>query len=190
MSPASLVQRLRGRLQALLRPLAPQALTDRDLLQSVGHITADDIAAFIQQQRQVIREPALPRHAVSYSEFRWQDAQVNLVKPQVHQNRPYWYNLHLFLAFAEVDCHLTQEQLSVIWSSIRQIAERKQHALKLAEISATAIHCYLRGRLSESPEQIALGYLNGFADALGQSRAFHNNYWVATQSPGEAVRRV
>ncbi len=182
-SPHSIVQRLRGRLQALLRQWNPKALAAEDEFRCTGTITRQVIEGFILQQRiqsaTGVNDPGDRR----FAEYCWDDPTIDLNRPSLSQNKHFWYNLHLVFPFVELECNLDDAELALVWQTLKNVSQRKQHWLRQAEIQSEYVHAWLRGQWTESPEEIALTYLNEIAFSLGKRKAFGCNYLVATESP-------
>lgn len=183
-SPHTIVQRLRGRLQAVLRRWDAKALAAEDELSSIGTFSQQAVEALLRQQR-FYSPPSAPTPEPSrFVEYRWDDPTVDLNRASEFQNKRYWYNLHVVFTFAEIVCLLNDNELGLVWQTLMRVAQQKQHWLRRAEIQTDSLQACLRGQWMESPEEIALTYLNEFAFSVGQRKVFGDNYLVGTESPG------
>ena len=92
----------------------------------------------------------------------------------------YWYNLHLVMVhdgrFREIRDDHAQKRLRAIGN----IASVKGHLLSRAALLPDHLHLALRCDLAESPEQVALAYLNNLAFVEGMKPVFRFGYYVGT----------
>jgi hypothetical protein len=74
----------------------------------------------------------------------------------------------------------------IVWS-----AQKKGHRVARAGILADHVHLLLGCNLTESPQDVALSYLNNLAFAQGMLRVYQFGYYVGTVGEYDlgAVRR-
>jgi REP element-mobilizing transposase RayT len=71
------------------------------------------------------------------------------------------------------------------------VASEQKHLLGSYSIMPDHLHMAVRGNVQQSPESIALGFMNSIADAFGQQLVLRPSYYVGTFGEYEmrAVRR-
>lgn len=74
------------------------------------------------------------------------------------------------------------EVLQRIHGAILRVSRERRHLLSRAAILPDHLHLLLGCRLEESPEGVALTYLNGLAEACGGKAVFKPSYFVGTLS--------
>src|SRR5205823_14383223 len=101
-------------------------------------------------------------------------ASLTLVNPDVNLSLPsetnsgrYWYNLHLVLVASERYRSGELATLTRIRETVSRSCAKKGYALSTAAVMPDHVHLALRGTIDQSPEAIALSFLNNLAFALG-----------------------
>jgi REP element-mobilizing transposase RayT len=89
-------------------------------------------------------------------------------------------------------CEVREERLEITRQMIAKVAARKQHRLSRAAILADHIHLTLGCGVSESPEEVALAYLNNLAYAHEMKPIYRFSYFVGTFGEYDlgAIRRA
>jgi hypothetical protein len=80
----------------------------------------------------------------------------------------YWYNLHVVFVNAERWMEIRERVLEERLATIEGVAGKCGHRLSRAAILPDHVHLTLGCGISESPEQVALGYMNACAEAGGE----------------------
>jgi REP element-mobilizing transposase RayT len=177
-APQLVAQRTKGRLQYLIRAEMPDAFRRNYAIRSIGSTKRDKVEAYIAAQLGHHRF-ADERVEARFVQYQFQDATVDLSAPQGTTHARYWYNLHLVFVMHDRDRHFLDETLAAICQMTRKAAAKKGHRLSRAGILPDHVHLSLGCLLHETPEAVALSYMNNLAYAAG-TRLFEYGYWVGT----------
>ncbi len=178
-SPLLLVDRVKGRLQYLVRHAQPKALQRNYALRSIGSATRTAVEAYIASQ---------PSHH-PMADDRVQQAleRAQIVHPEVDLSRPrstahgiYWYNLHVVLVHQGRWAEVREAILGQIRRMIEQSCRAKGYALSRAGILADHVHLAVGCPLEVSPADVALGFLNNLAYVHGMKAVFQFGAYVGT----------
>ncbi len=178
-APQFIAQRLKGRLQHLVRATAPTAFQRNYSIRSVGSANRATIDGYLKGQLE--HHPSadgrvtekLQRHQIHNSD-------VDLAQPSHTSHAIYWYNLHVVFVNDGRYREIHDEPLQILHDMIVKVSVAKSHGLSRAAILPDHIHLALRCKIDESPETVALSYLNNLAFALGMKRVFRLGYYVGT----------
>lgn len=179
-SPVFLAARVKGRLQHVLREHGTPADFSRKVsVRSVGDRRTDHIVEYVRGQ--VEKEPVVDeRFRELLRPFSVSDPAVSFAAPTESRSGRYWYNLHLVLVTQERDRIVDQERLALIRDQTLRIAAKKGHTIGELSILPDHLHMALRGDIEQSPQDIALCYLNNLAYALGQKAVWQFGYYAGT----------
>ena len=108
---------------------------------------------------------------------------MDLTAPQFSSHGRYIYALHVVVLHEQSCCLVGQQQLAVTRDMVLKVSRNKHHGLSRAGVVADHIHLTLRCPFDQSPEQIALGYLNNLAYADGMTPLYRFGYYVGTIGP-------
>ena len=187
LTPIFVAARLKGRLQHALRQVgAPVDFSRKVALRSIGHNRRVQVEAYIRDQ--TTKEPLADER---FREFTVENKGVDLSKPTPTNSGRYWYNLHLVLVAEGRHRFVHLEPLTTIRDTCLGVAARKEHEISVLSVMPDHVHMAMRGDLDQSPEQIALSYLNNLAYSLGQTKVWQSGYYAGTFSEYDmgAVRR-
>jgi REP element-mobilizing transposase RayT len=189
-APAQILQRLKGRLQYLVREQFPKALRRNYSIHSVGSANLASVEAYVSSQldHHSMADPRIQKRLEQYQIHR---ADVDLSLPQRSSHGEYRYNLHIVLVHEERWNEVRDAVLSAIQRMILTASQAKQHRLSRAGILADHVHLLLGCNLVESPLEVALGYLNNLAYAQGMHRVYQYGFYVGTVGEYDlgAIRR-
>ncbi len=178
-APELIPHRVKGRLQHLLQRESPNAFRRNYSLRSIGSTKRDKVEAYLASQ--------LEHHPMADERVQERLAQYQICEQQVDRARErqtshgiYWYNLHLVFVMRDRDMHLAHGELSALREMIRAAAKAKGHLLSRAAILPDHVHLALGCHLDESPEVVALSYINNICFVLGMKPVFQFSYWVGT----------
>jgi len=177
-SPQLIAQRIKGRLQHLLRPTILDAFQRNYSLRSIGSTKRDKVEAYIASQVEHY-QLADSRVDERFRQYQISNDDVDLSSPRQTAHAVYWHNLHLVFVTRERDRHFSDETLSVLHKMVCSAARKKGHRLSRAAILPDHVHIALGCDLSESPQEVALSYLNNLAYAAG-APIFQFSYWMGT----------
>jgi len=132
-----------------------------------------------------------PRFKDLLRQFTVSDANVNLAKATESNSGRYWYNLHLVLVAADRYRMAEPAWLGNIRDGSFKIGNKKGYAISRLSVMPDHLHVSLRGNIAESPEMIALAFLNNLAYILGQKPYWEPCYYAGTfgEYDMNAVRR-
>jgi len=179
--PRVIAQRVKGRLQHLLRRESPEAFRRNYALRSVGSTRREKLDRYLESQLE--HHPMVdPRLQERLKEYQIVCPEVDLAQPSRTSHAIYWYNLHLVMVNDWRSIEVRHEVLSALREMILKASKRKSHCLSRAAIVPDHIHVTLRCGLEESPEEVALSYMNNLAYACGMKAVFKLSYYVGTFS--------
>jgi REP element-mobilizing transposase RayT len=178
-APTQIVRSLKGRLQYLVREQFPKAFRRNYSVHSVGSANLAAVEAYVASQ--------LEHHRMAD-----QRVQLRLAKQQIHcpeadlslpmrsSHGEYHYNLHVVLVHEERWTEVRDDALTAIREMVLKASRVKGHRLSRAGILADHIHLLLGCNLAESPQEVALGYLNNLAYAQQMRRVYQCGFYVGT----------
>jgi REP element-mobilizing transposase RayT len=182
LSPALFAARVKGRLDRAFRQAGAPVRFSRTLsVRTIGENTRKDVERYVH--RQVGKERfADPRFAARMRDYMVVRRSIDLSEPAKTGSGRYWYNLHLVLVVAGRRRLSRDDVLAKIRDTSLRVASKKNHQIAAISVMPDHVHVALRGDISESPEEIALGYQNNLAYALGRYRVWAREYYVGTFS--------
>jgi REP element-mobilizing transposase RayT len=92
----------------------------------------------------------------------------------------YLFNLHVVLVHEERWSEVRDDVLSAIREMVLKASRAKGHRLCRAGILADHVHLLLGCNLTESPQEVALGYLNNLAYAQHNAAGLPVRIYVGT----------
>ena len=178
-SPPQIVKSVKGRFQHLIRSSRPAAFRRNFSLSSVGEVRQEVIENYVASQlghHRMADERVRERLAAFQLEF----PDVDLSEPIFSSHGRYVYNLHLALVHAGRWCEVREDRLMKTRDMIVGVARKKQHRLSRAAILSDHVHLTIGCAIDESPEVVALSYMNNLAYAHGMEPLFCHSYYVGT----------
>ncbi|MEZ6089568.1 MAG: transposase [Pirellulaceae bacterium] len=190
-TPILFTSRLKGRLQHALRASGLNTRFSRKVaFRTIGDNTRTAVERYVANQ--VAKERFIDdRFSSMLVEFSVQDPHVDLRVPQSTLSGRYWYNLHLVMV-TESRLRFTDEtSLTKLSRMCVAVAKKKGHRVSARSVMPDHIHLALGGVVEESPEEIALAYMNNTSFAFGQNALWQPTYYVGTFGEYDmgAVRR-
>jgi REP element-mobilizing transposase RayT len=186
-APEFIVQRVKGRLQYLVRATQPKPFHRNFAIRSYGHVTRSVVENYVATQLGHHRM-ADPRIQKRFERFQIEDPAVDLSLPQHTSHGIFWYNLHLVLVHRERWAEVRESVLQDVHDMIRKVARLKGYRLSRAGILADHIHLTLGCPFGISPVEVALSYLNNLAYVHGMKPVFQYGAYIGTF--GEYDQRV
>jgi REP element-mobilizing transposase RayT len=179
-SPVTLAARVKGRLQHHCRRLgAPVDFSRKLAVRSVGDPTRAQVEGYVRNQ--------VPNEALADERFREMLTAFTVTDPQVDLSRPtetnsgrYWYNLHLVLVAGERYRAGEPATLATMRDAALRVCAKKGYAASALAVLPDHLHLALRGAVDQSPEEIALAFLNNLAHALGGRPWWQPGYYAGT----------
>jgi REP element-mobilizing transposase RayT len=102
------------------------------------------------------------------------------------------YALHLVLVHEGRWREIGEDHLSMTRDMFFKVARKKGHRLSRLALLPDHLHATLGCGFQESPEEVALGYMNNLAYAHGMKPIFCQSYYVGTFGEYDmaAIRRL
>jgi REP element-mobilizing transposase RayT len=178
-SPSRLLQRLKGRLQYLVRKERPKAFRRNYRLESVGSAKREVIELYIEQQPR--RHPmADPRIQARFDWLQIVADQVDLSEFRYTAHGQFVYNLHVVLEHAEGWCAVEPAFLQRTHDMLQRTCDKKGFLLARAGIVANHLHLAIGCGIDDAPEQVALGLVNNLAYAHAMRAVYRFGYYTGT----------
>lgn len=178
-TPMLIAQRVKGRLQFLIREQVPLALQRNYCLRSIGATTSNKLHDYVAGQ--------LEHHDVQPPCKRWQLDDLRVVRPNVDLAQPrytgrakYWYNLHLVVERVSGSPVWGVAELAMLRTRLIAVASAKRHLLARAAFLPDHVHWLIGCEVGQSPQDIALSYLNNLDHVLGMNSAFRPSAYIGT----------
>lgn len=181
-SPVFCAARVKGRLQHALRQAGtPVKFSRKVSFRSLGENIRGAVEGYLGKQ---VRKEGFvdPRFVKRIEEYTIERPDVDLAQPIATNSGRYWYNLHLVLVVGGRRRIADYGMLAKIRDTALRIADKKGYRLKSVSVMPDHVHAALGGDIEQSPDEIALAFLNNLAFALGQNRVWQDGYYVGTFS--------
>jgi REP element-mobilizing transposase RayT len=178
--PVTLAGRVKGRIQHHCRRSGSPIDFSRKLaVRSLGDPTRVLVETYIRNQ--------VPNEALADERSREMLTSFTVVNPQVDLSEPaesnsgrYWYNLHLVLVAGERYRTGEAATLAKIRDAALRICVKKGYAASTLAVLPDHLHLAVRGAVAQSPEEIALSFLNNLSYALNQRPWWQAGYYAGT----------
>jgi REP element-mobilizing transposase RayT len=108
------------------------------------------------------------------------DPQVDLSVPTETNSGRYWYNLHIVLVVSDRYRIGEATTLARIRDTVLRICATKGYAASRTAVLPDHLHLAVRGAVEETPETMALAFLNNLAYILGQRPWWQAGYYAGT----------
>jgi REP element-mobilizing transposase RayT len=165
-APVTIVQRIKGRLQYIVRERMPKPLQRNYAIRSFGHVTRTTIEQYVasQLEHHQMSDPRV-QERLARSQIRRDD--VDLSQAQQTSHGLYWHNLHVVLVHRERWAEIRDEALASVRDMILRGCDAKDWLLSRAGILADHVHLVLGCTIDVSPLEVGLSFLNNLAYAHG-----------------------
>ncbi len=178
-APAFLLQRLKGRLQYMIRDCRPKTFRRNYRLESVGSAKRNVIEDYIENQ---LRHHPMDDPRIQ-ERFEWvqivsHDVDLSQIRYTAHGQ--FIYNLHVVLEHAEGWCAVDPAFLKRTHDMILRICRKKGLLLSRAGIVANHLHLSIGCGIEDAPEELAMCFLNNLAYAHGMKAVYRFGYYVGT----------
>jgi len=181
-SPVFFAGRVKGRLQHALRHARSAAPFSRKLaVRTIGDNHRREVEAYVSNQVHK-EELADPRFKSFLQTLVFTNAAADLSQPSESRGGRYWYNLHVVLVVGGRYRIADERRLTTLREWCPRIAAKKGHGLSRLAVLPDHLHLALRGNIDQSPEEIALAYMNNLAFGVGQGAIWEFGYYVGTFS--------
>lgn len=190
-SAAATIRSVKGRLQHIVRSRRPRAFRRNYSMHSVGSANKEAVERYVasQHEHHPMADERVQQRLRTHGGV---DGRVDLSRVRRSAHGEFIYNLHLVLVHQGRDVDVREKSLATTSRTISQIAAKKGHLLSRGSVLADHVHLTMGCDLIESPEDIALGYMNNLAYAHGMKPVYQFGFFVGTFGPYDlnAVRRA
>jgi REP element-mobilizing transposase RayT len=178
-SPAETIRSVKGRLQYLVRREVPKAFQRNYSIKSVGEVKRAVVEAYVRSQlnHHVMADERVQQALAS---FQIPATDVDLSASRRSSHGEFVYNLHLVFVHEERWHEIRPEVLERIRSMIVRASKHKSHLLSSVGLLSDHVHLTLGCSLTESPLEVALGYLNNLAYAQGMRPVYQYGFYAGT----------
>ena len=186
-SPAEMIRSVKGRLQYLVREHQSKAFQRNYAVRSIGAATRSVVEDYVAKQPD--RHPMADARVQSlFRHYQKTYPDVDLTQPASSAHGQYWYNLHLVIVNDHRWMEIRPIVVDKLSAMIESVAAEYGHQISRVGLLADHIHMTLGCVVDQSPQDIALSYLNNCAYAIGMKRSFQFGYYAGTI--GEYDRRA
>ncbi len=174
-----IVNRVKGRLQYLIRSFLPKTFQRNYALRSFGSATRQAIEGYVTSQLE--HHPiANERVQALFGRFQIVHPEVDLSQPRATSHGIYWYNLHVVLVHRGRWAEFREEVLEHVRQMIEKVCRAKGYSLSRAGVVPDHIHLTLGCPLEVAPADVALAFLNNLAYVYGMKAVFQNGAYLGT----------
>lgn len=160
--PVEVLQRLKGRLQYVVRQRWPKAFRRNYDLHTVGSTCRGKVENYVASQIQHHSADGLQADS-ALADLQWINPDVDLSAPRFSSHGRYRCNLHLVLVRAARWRETRVAYLEAAREMTRRAATAKQHLLSRIGLMPDHLHLTLGFGLDERPIEVALSYMNNLA---------------------------
>ncbi|MSR59439.1 MAG: hypothetical protein EXS05_17650 [Planctomycetaceae bacterium] len=178
-APPAIVKSVKGRLQHLLQPTHPNAFRRNFLLTAVGDARREVVEDYVSTQLEHHRM-ADERVQKALKSYQHEFPEVGLGERQLSAHGAYFYSLHLVLIHDGRWSEVREDELVATHDMALRVAVKKQHAVSRLSLLADHLHLTAHIPPQQSPQDVALGYLNNLAYAHGMRAIYSPSYYVGT----------
>jgi REP element-mobilizing transposase RayT len=178
-SPSQMIRSIKGRLQTLIRSRLAKSFQRNYAVRSIGAAARAVVEDYVAKQ--------LAHHPMADSRVQDQLLQYQKSFPDVDLSQPvtsahglYWYILHLVLVNDHRWMEIRPTVLEKLSPMIDHVAAKYEHRISRGGLLADHIHLTMGCKVDQSPEEVALSYLNNLAYAVGMTPNFQFGYYVGT----------
>jgi len=189
--PSLIVARIKGRIDHRFRlQKIPFKFSRKVSLRAIGNNTTDDVQGYIHRQVDSAQfcSPDFTQDLKQFTRV-WQVEELH-APIEVSSGR-YWYLLHLVLVVDGRHRIGNLDFLGRLFEACQAIALEREYLLGGLSVMPDHLHVCLRGAVADSPEAIAIGYMNESCRKLGVAGLWRPSYYVGTTGAYNmnAVRR-
>ena len=178
-SPAELIRSVKGRLQHVVRDQRPKAFQRNYSLRSIGAGKRDVVEEYVEDQlgHHKMADPAVQQRLKRYQQS---FPGVDLGCRVRGAHGEYWYNLHLVFVNEGRWMEIREWMLDVLQATMISVCKKYEYRLSAIALLADHNHLTLGCPIDQSPEHVALTFLNNCAYKVGMKPIFRFGYYVGT----------
>lgn len=178
-SPAQILQKLKGRLQYLIRDLDPKAFARNYFISSVGEANCETLERYVGKQ--AVRHTMADTEVQSYFEnCQFHDNRIDLARPRLSNHGQFLHSLHIVLENDGGRNEIRPDAIRLTLAKIEAVAIKKQWLLSRIGLVANHMHILLGADVTEKPRSIVLSLMNNLAYAFGMKRIYRPSFYVGT----------
>ncbi len=177
--PVDVVQRVKGRLQYLVRDRWPKAFSRNYDLHSIGSTRRDKVEQYVASQ--------LEHHFADDPRLKALLADLQIINPDVDLSQPRFtaharFRCNLHLVFARAPAHREErtELHEQVRNMIRSVASANGHLLSRLALLPDHMHIVLGTSMDESPQSVALCYMNNVCGVYDFQPVLRPSFFVGT----------
>jgi REP element-mobilizing transposase RayT len=178
-SPSQVIRSVKGRCQYLIRAQIPQAFSRNYHLQSVGSAKRDAVQQYISSQTAHHRM-ADDRVQKRLTELQFHTPAIELSTIRRSAHGQFVYNLHLVFVHRDRLSDVRPQYLEDIHTMLKRASTHHKHLLTDAGILSDHVHLAIGCDINESPQEVALSYLNNLAYTQGMKAAYQHGAYLGT----------
>jgi REP element-mobilizing transposase RayT len=184
--PVFVVQRIKGRLQHLIRARRPKAFRGNYCIRSFGEVKREVVEQYVASQLDH-HQMADERVNQALAKYQIVNQAVDLSQPRFTSHGMFWHNLHVVLVHRERWAEVREAVFQQVHEMIGKICRAKDYLLSRAGILADHVHLTLGCPIDVAPADVALSFLNNLAFVPGMKAIYQ---FVATSARSASTIRM
>lgn len=178
-APSDCVRAVKGRLQYLIRDLAPKAFRRNYHIHSVGEATSSTLDAYVAGQTTKHRM-ADPKVQARLEASQFHDETIDLSKPAIGTYGQYLNSLQIVLENADGWSEVREMELVRMRDMIVLVAHKKDWKLRRIGLLSNHVHILLGAPVTISPQSVALSLMNNIAYVYGMKPILKFSFYAGT----------
>ncbi len=189
--PTAIVQRVKGRLQHLLRDRGSISWRRNFRLSAIGDANARTADNYVADQSKHHPMPSSTSQQ-NFTELAWYDKSLDITQPVTSSHGQYALGLHVVLVHAERWRNADQRFLEITRSGILATLAHWNCAASRIALLADHVHFLMRLSYDVAPSKLILAVMNEVCDAHRGLRMWMDGFYVGTVGSYDmsAVRRM
>jgi len=178
-APSEMIRSIKGRLQHLIGSREPKAFQRNYAVRSIGTATRSVVEDYVAKQ--------LGHHVMAdervndlLKQYQKSFPNVDLSLPVFSAHGQSWYCMHLVVVNDGRWMEIQGSFLNSISQMVERVAAKHQFRLSRVGLLPDHLHLTLGCPIDQSPETIALKFLNNCAYAVGMKPVFQFGYYAGT----------
>ncbi len=178
-SPQSIVQRVKGRLQYVIRDENPKAFQRNFAIRSFGAEQRQVVEAYVRKQTQ--KHPcAQPQFQEFLEQIQVVDPQVDLSKAIQSSHGLYWYNLHVVLVNEDRWRIRNKHTLTQVRDCMLHSAKKRLCRVSVLGVLPDHVHVAMGCPFDSSPLELVLSFMNNLAWVHGMKPVLQYGAYMGT----------
>jgi REP element-mobilizing transposase RayT len=178
-APVVVAQRVKGRLQHLIRRTTPNAFRRNYSIRSLGSTRGPKLDAYLASQ--LAHHPMADNRVQDrFERYQIHHPEIDLLAQRPTAHAIYSYSLHIVFVAEERWREIRDEVLSAVHDMIESASRSKNRLLGRASLLPDHVHLMVGCQPTETPEDAALSYLNNLAYAQDMRPVYRFSYFVGT----------